>query len=150
MPGQTAASPASRLRTAKGRAAASGHNPLVSPGASTPTWWRKVTSCMRHHPRVPTTAPGRVRAVPGLGELCQPGAAGGSEQDGVSPPSRCGCRASSPPAWVGKRWLNPKMTVFLHRGVGVANASVPGTCGRCGCTGSLGSGLSSSPQLMQW
>lgn len=70
---------------------------------------------------------------------------------GQGPPaSLCGCRASSPRVWAGKSWLNPKRTGFLHRGVGFADASEPGTCGKCGCTGSLNSGVSSSPQLMQW
>lgn len=128
MPGQTAASPASRLRTAKGRAAASGHNPLVSPGASTPTWWRKVTSCMRHHPRVPTTAPGRVRAVPGLGELCQPGAAGGSEQDGVSPPFPVWVQSFLTPSVSGKEMAEPQNDRLLAQ---------RGGCCQCICVRDL-------------
>lgn len=113
--------------------------------------------CMRQLPHIPMDPPGLLagpRLRPSLMccvSLVQREAIVSRQWAGQGPPaSLCGCRASSPRVWVGKSRLNPKRTSFFHRGVGVADASEPGTCGKCGCTGSLNSGVSSSPQLMQW
>lgn len=116
----TAATLASQPRSAQVGSAASGHTPLVSPGASTTAQSRKVTSRKRHCLCVPTDA---LQLQSRTSSPLLP--SGGSECPGHE--------------W--EEVAKPKENQLLTQRGGVHGPAEPRTCGH------RGSGVSTSPQL---